>query len=147
MKLRLKTEVNGDYRGVMARFDRKLFEALIPKYGKMEIEAFTGSKKGDVVRLRFIKPIKSEWVSYIIEHGFDDHQAYFIDEGKKLPFPLSYWRHKHVVQKISETRSLIIDDITFKGNNFLFTILLYPALYVAFYPRKKVYRQYFKHTN
>ncbi len=144
MKIRLATEVDGHYQAVMARFDKKLFEALKPKFGKMEVVEFTGSKKGDVVRIKFIRPIKADWVSDIVEHGSDDHMAFFIDIGKTLPFPLAYWRHKHIVQKVSETRSLIIDDMTFKGRNFLFTLILYPALYISFYPRKKVYRKYFK---
>jgi len=144
MKLRLTAEVDGHYQEVMAKFDRKLFEALKPRYGQMEVEEFTGSKKGDVVRLRFITPIKAIWISDIVEHGSDDYQAYFIDEGRKLPFPLKYWRHKHIVKKVSESRSLIIDDMTFEGHNLLLTLFLYPALYVAFYPRKKVYRKYFE---
>ena len=144
MKIRLTTEVDGHYTEVMSRFDKKLFEALKPKFGKMEVLEFTGSEKGDVVRLKFLSPIKADWVSDIIEHGSDDHLAYFIDVGTTLPFPLSYWRHKHIVQKVSGTRSLIIDDMTFKGSNFLFTLILYPALYIAFYPRKYVYQKYFK---
>jgi len=144
MRLRLTTEVDGDYRTVMSGFDIKLFEALKPKFGKMEIKEFTGSKKGDVVRLQFISPFKQEWESKIIEDGSDENHAYFIDIGTTLPFPLTCWRHKHIVKKISDSRSLIIDDMTFKGINFMFTILLYPALLIAFYPRKKVYREYFK---
>ena len=59
MKIRLTTEVDGHYTEVMSRFDKKLFEALKPKFGKMEVLEFTGSEKGDVVRLRFISPIKA----------------------------------------------------------------------------------------
>ena len=69
MKIRLTTEVDGHYQEVMSRFDKKLFEALKPKFGKMEVLEFTGSEKGDVVRLKFLSPIKADWVSDIIEHG------------------------------------------------------------------------------
>lgn len=147
MKIRLTTEVNGNYKAVMAGFDRNLFEALEPKFGKMEVKEFTGSKKGDIVRLQFLSPIKADWVSDIVDHGSDSGHAYFIDEGRILPFPIAYWRHIHIVEKISESRSLIIDDITFKGKNFLFSLFLYPLLYLAFYPRGKVYREYFKKLN
>lgn len=144
MNIRLKTKVDGNYKEIMKRFDRNLFEALKPKLGKMEIVKFTGSKKGDKVHLRFLSPIKTEWISEIIEDGENEKEAYFIDEGTQLPFPISSWKHKHIVQKITENTSYIIDDMTFKGVDFFSTLFLYPALYIAFYPRKSIYKSYFK---
>lgn len=143
MNIQLKTKVKGYYKDIMQRFDQELFEALKPKHADMEIVEFTGSQKGDRVHIRFHSPIKAEWISVITESGQDETEAYFIDEGDQLPFPLAYWRHKHIVQKITEDTSYIIDDITFKGANFLLTTLLYPAIYSGFYPRKKIYKTYF----
>ncbi len=143
MNLQLKTKVKGNYQDIMARFDRQLFEALAPKQGEMEIVEFTGSKKGDRVHIRFKKPIKAEWVSLITEDEVNEKEAYFVDEGVQLPFPLSYWKHKHIVRKATEDTSCIIDDITFRGPNVLMDYLLYPAIYLGFYPRKKVYQEYF----
>ena len=99
MNIQLKTKVDGNYKDIIKQFDRQLFEALKPKGAKMEIVEFTGSKKGDIVHLRFLSPIKAEWISKITEDNEDEKEAYFIDEGIKLPFPLSYWRHKHIVKK------------------------------------------------
>lgn len=144
MNIQLKTKVDGNYKDIIKQFDLELFEALKPKGAKMEIVEFTGSKKGDTVHLRFLSPIKTEWISKITEDHEDDKEAYFIDEGVKLPFPLSYWRHKHIVKKITEDTSYIIDDMTFKGPFSLITLLLYPALYIAFYPRGRIYKSYFK---
>lgn len=143
MNIKIKTKVKGNYRVLMEQFDRKLFEALKPKHADMEIVEFTGSKKGDRVHLRFHQPFPLEWVSIITEDGENEREAFFIDEGAKLPFPLKYWRHKHIVQKITEDSSYIIDDMTFKGANGLITALMYPAIYAAFYPRKKIYQAYF----
>ncbi len=144
MNIQLKTKVDGNYKEIMKRFDRDLFEALKPKGAKMKIEKFTGSKKGDIVHIKFLFPIKTEWISEITEDGENEKESYFIDEGVKLPFPLSYWKHRHVVEKISEDKSYIIDDMTFKGPFFLITWLMYPAIFLGFYPRKKIYRDYFK---
>ncbi len=144
MNIQLKTKVDGNYKEIMELFDRNLFEALKPPYGKMEIVKFTGSKKGDKVHLRFLSPIKTEWISEITEDGEDENESYFIDKGTTLPFPLAYWEHKHIVQKITEDTSYIIDDMTFQGINSFFTFFLYPALYLAFYPRKSIYKSYFK---
>ena len=143
MKIRLQTKVKGYYTDVMSRFDKDLFKALEPDLGKMEIVEFTGSKKGDRVHLRFLQPFKAEWISDIVEDGRDDNSAYFIDEGVKLPFGIQNWRHIHIVEKIDERSSWIIDDIEYTGRNQLHTLLLYPMLFLAFYPRKQKYRSYF----
>ncbi|MEO1515822.1 MAG: hypothetical protein AAFV95_12445 [Bacteroidota bacterium] len=147
MNVRLETEVDGNYKDVMARFDLDLFKALAPKVPPMEIVEFTGSKKGDRVHIRFTSPVQTEWISLITEDGTTDSEAYFVDEGHTLPPGLSYWRHKHIVEKVSENRSRIVDDITFKGSNFILSLLMYPAIYLGFYPRKKIYRQYFKNES
>lgn len=143
MRIQIATEVDGHYQSVMDRFDRDLFEALTPPSGLMEIVEFTGSKAGDRVHIRFLQPVRMDWVSEITEDGSNEEEAYFVDEGVQLPFPLAYWQHKHLVRKLSEDTSLIIDDISFRGRNRIWTNLLYPAIYAGFYPRKKIYRKYF----
>lgn len=144
MNIILKSSVKGNYKNVMAAFDRQLFEALKPPYGKMEILEFTGSHKGDKVHMKFHSPFKAEWISDIIEDEATDEQAWFVDVGIKLPWPLATWTHRHIVEKIDEEHSMIIDDITFTGKNIILTLLLFPAIFLGFYPRKKIYRDYFK---
>lgn len=112
MNFKLKTPVKGNYKTVIAAFDRQLFEALKPSLGKMEILEFTGSKKGDKVHLRFISPVKADWISDIVEDGIDGHRAWFVDQGTTLPWPIKTWTHKHIVEKIDEQNALIIDDRT-----------------------------------
>lgn len=127
----------------MDHFDRDLFEALKPKGATMEIVKFTGSKKGDLVHIRFVRPFKAEWISKITEHGSDGKEAYFVDEGEVLPFPLKKWKHVHRVEKLDEENSIIVDDITFSSNNKLLDLFLYPMMYIGFKPRNKVYKKYF----
>jgi len=143
MKIILKTKVSGNYLEIMERFDLNLFEALKPIGAKMEVEQFTGSKKGDVVELKFLSPIKARWRSKITAHGSDEEKAYFIDEGEILPFPLKHWKHSHIVEKIDKENSLIIDDITFSSGLKLLDFIIYLPLFLSFYPRKKAYRKYF----
>lgn len=143
MRILLKTKVKGNYREVMEQFDRKLFEALLPKQGKTEIAAFTGSRKGDRVHLKFISPIKADWQSDITEDGVDDNKAYFVDEGVVMPFGLKSWRHQHITERIDDTSCYIIDDINFEGKNALLTNILYPVFYFGFAPRKGIYQSYF----
>jgi ligand-binding SRPBCC domain-containing protein len=143
MKIIIKTIVAGNYKNVMQQFDIKLFEALAPKSATMHIKEFTGSKKGDKVHIQFVKPFKADWISDIIEDGYNDTEAYFIDQGRVVPFGISKWQHKHIVKNITNTTCEIIDDITYEGVNLIWTILLYPVLFLGFYPRKKIYKKYF----
>lgn len=144
MNLKLKTAVKGNYKAVMAGFDRQLFEALKPPFGEMEIVEFTGSQKGAKVHIKFHSPITADWISDIVEDEVTDEQAWFVDVGSTLPWPIATWVHRHIVEKVDEEHSMIIDDITFTGKNFILTLFLYPAMFFSFYPRKRIYRQYFK---
>lgn len=143
MRIVIKTKVNGNYKDVMDGFDITLFEALKPKFGRMEIVQFTGSSKGDVVHIRFLSPLKADWISDITEDGTDDNRAYFTDVGRVLPPGLKKWKHLHEVKRISESESFIIDDINYRGLNPLLTVLLYPFLWWTFYSRKAKYHRYF----
>jgi len=128
----------------MAAFDRRLFEALKPPVGKMVIKEFTGSQRGDKVHIQFLSPVKAEWISDIVEDEVTDQRAWFVDVGVKLPWPLVTWTHRHIVERVDDQHSLIIDDISFSGSNFILSLLLYPAIFLGFYPRKKIYKDYFK---
>jgi len=144
MNLVLRTPVRGNYKKVMAAFDRQLFEALKPPIGEMEILEFTGSKKGDKVHIQFHSPIKAEWISDIVEDEVTEERAWFVDVGVKLPWPLATWTHRHIVERVDDQNSLVIDDISFSGNNIILSLFLYPAIFLGFYPRKKIYQEYFK---
>ncbi|MCB0706492.1 MAG: hypothetical protein KDC34_14345 [Saprospiraceae bacterium] len=143
MHIRLETEVDGNFREVIAAFDQRLFEALKPPLAKMEIVEFTGSQKGDRVHIRFLQPIKAEWISIITADEMHETEAWFTDEGTQLPWPLVFWKHQHLIQKVSEDRSLIVDNIQFRAKNAFLSFLLYPAIFMGFWPRKKIYRKYF----
>jgi len=138
-----RTKVTGNYLDIMKRFDRHLFLALAPKLAKIKLEAFTGSQTGDQVHIKFLAPIKTEWISDIIDHGSDEKRAYFVDKGVTLPFPLMFWEHRHVVEKINEHESYIVDDIHFKSYNWVMTALIYPGIWLGFSPRKRIYQAYF----
>ncbi|MCB0737915.1 MAG: hypothetical protein KDC92_10410 [Bacteroidetes bacterium] len=144
MNITLRTKVNGHYMKVMQGFDRNLFEALAPPFPKFSVEAFTGSETGDKVDVKFGWPLNSHWKSDITSHGQNEQETWFVDEGTEMPFGLKKWHHRHVVKKISETESEIIDDMTFKAGNRLASLLLYVPLLFAFLPRKGKYKRYFK---
>ncbi|MDX1476391.1 MAG: hypothetical protein R3301_01755 [Saprospiraceae bacterium] len=143
MRFQISTTVPGNYLDVMGQFDRRLFEYLAPPSSVAEIVAFTGSQTGDRVHLRFRRPWTAEWVSEITEHGQDGNSAWFVDEGTVLPFGLRFWRHRHVVERVDEDVSRIVDDIAFKFRFSLITVLAFPLVYLAFLPRRRLYKTYF----
>lgn len=142
MRFRIKTPIPKNYLKIYKAFDRALFEYLLPSFPSVKIARFDGSKKGDIVHMRF--PLNIEWISVITEDAITDKEAYFIDEGQKLPPGLKYWKHTHLIRKIDENNSVIVDDIIFKGNTAITGYLLHPLLYGSFLPRKKAYKTYFE---
>jgi ligand-binding SRPBCC domain-containing protein len=140
----ITTTVNGHYKKVMNAFDLQLFKALQPKGISMQVAKFTGSKKGDAVHIKFLKPFRAEWISEIIDDGENENESFFIDKGTTIPFGIAVWQHKHIVKNSTASTCKIIDDITFEGVNKLWSVLLWPALYISFLQRKAVYKKYFQ---
>lgn len=145
MKIKIETAVKGNYKDVLAKFDRSLLEQLTPPGAAAELVRFDGSHKGDIVhiRLKLLGLITDEWISEIVDEQTNEKEAFFVDRGTQLPFFLSKWEHHHVVRNIGPNESLIIDDIRFEAHNPIFTALLYPILYAQFAYRKPIYQRIF----
>ena len=141
MKITLKSKVTGNLQFIKDHFDEGLFKYLLPP-GAQLIE-FGGSSTGDTVHLKL--PIAGEWISEITEHHAEDNLYYFIDEGRKLPFPLKTWRHRHVL-KGQEEYTMIEDHMSFSTGFILSDLLFYPVLLLSFLPRLWQYKMYFKNN-
>lgn len=144
MKIYIPILVKGNYKKLIEQFDAKLFNALAPPLAPVKLLRFDGSKKGDVVhiQLSLAGMFKQDWISDITEDGVNEKEAWFVDEGKKLPFFLSYWKHRHLLQNYGENTQ-IVEDIEFKTPFFLLDYLMYPILYLQFAGRKPVYLSVF----
>ncbi|MEX2513425.1 MAG: hypothetical protein WD398_11010 [Cyclobacteriaceae bacterium] len=144
MKIIITTEVDQNYLLVKSGFNVKLFSALNPPFPPVKLLRFDGSHQGDWVSLELnFLLFKSIWTSEIIADQTTKAEFYFIDEGRKLPFFLREWRHKHRIVKKEAQKSFIIDEIDFKAPNRILDFLLYPLLYLQFYGRKPIYKKYF----
>lgn len=144
MKIYLPTLVKGNYKNLIAKFDSKLFESLAPPLMTVKLLQFDGSKKGDIVHIQLSLAgfFPQEWISEITEDEITEKAAWFIDEGKKLPFFLSAWKHKHLLENLGENTQ-IVDFIEFKTPFFLLDYLMYPILYLQFAGRKPIYQKIF----
>lgn len=138
MRISLTSIVNLDPKIVFEGFDSKLFTYLLPPGARLI--QFGGSVTGDVVHLKL--PLAGEWVSVIVENGNTETGYYFVDQGKKLPFPLKEWTHKHIIEAY-QGGTRIVDDMRYSTGNSLLNWLLFPVLYLSFYPRTWQYKNYF----
>jgi ligand-binding SRPBCC domain-containing protein len=138
MNMTLRSKVIGDLSVITNRFDADLFRYLLPP-GAQLIE-FGGSKKGDIVHLKL--PLAGEWISEITEHKVLENMSSFIDEGRKLPFPLKKWKHKHILHR-SGKNTIIEDNMTFSTGCIITDMLFYPVLLAVFLPRTWQYKSYF----
>lgn len=144
MRLYFRTRLKSPVETIKARFTRELFVALAPPWTAIEILRFDGCKKGDEVHLS-IKSLgrPQQWISHITDEGGTDSGWFFVDEGKSLPWPLTYWHHRHGVEKSGDHESKIIDDIVYRASNRFLEWLIYPVLWATFAIRPKRYQQFF----
>lgn len=143
MQLRLQTSVNQPPERVWIGFDERLFRALSPPFPPVEIVRFDGCQAGDVVHLRLnFLLFRQDWISYITAQKTTTEEIYFVDEGRKLPFFLRYWHHRHRLIR-QGSRTLIVDDISYRTPTLLTDWLFYPLLWAQFAYRGPVYKRYF----
>ncbi len=143
MKIIIKTPVAAPMTSVWKGFDETLFTKLSPPFPPVKLLRFDGSLTGDVVslELNFIV-FKQKWTSLIIDQKETEQEIYFVDEGKKLPFFLSFWRHKHRLIKNGEG-TLIADEIEYRTPSILFDYLMYPIFWAQFAYRGPIYKRLF----
>ena len=144
MQLILETHVNQPVQEVISGFNQQLFEALAPPFPKVNLDRFDGCQTGDIVSMQLdFGAFKQAWVSEITRHGSSENNWFFIDEGRKLPSPLKFWRHRHLLTSLPEGGTLIIDHIIYRTANRVLDAAVYPGLLLQFLYRKPVYKKYF----
>lgn len=144
MKIRINTQVAADHNVVRSGFNERLFLALNPPFPPVRLLRFDGCRRGDRVVLRLNFMLFSQvWESLIVDDTADKAGFSFTDRGVRLPFFLSFWEHRHVVQSHAEGGSVITDDIEFRSPFRWTDFLLYPVIYLQFLYRKPIYRKLF----
>ncbi len=143
MKLVLTTNVSSVPQKVWQGFDQTLFEKLAPPFPLIKLLRFDGSEKGDLVEveLNFIV-FRQLWQSLIVDYGQSKDEIWFIDEGRRLPFFLRYWRHRHRLIRIA-SGTQIVDDIEYRTPSVVLDYLMYPLMWLQFAYRKPIYRRVF----
>ncbi len=140
MKLTIRTPIPLPVERIKAGFNRELFLALLP--ASAELLRFDGCERGGEVHLK-LSPLGPLWVSVITEEGTTPRGWSFVDEGRKLPFPLHRWHHHHRVDRVDESHSTIVDDISFDCDPKFLTSAVKPLLWASFRGRPGVYKKFF----
>lgn len=147
MRLRLSTPVAPPPAQVMAGFTRELFLALAPPLPRFTLRRFDGCRRGDLVEIELHalpgRPLP--WTSRITDDGVQpDGTHFFVDEGQRLPPPLRFWRHRHLVAPApGGAGSVIVDDVEYRTASPLLDWLLRPLVWAQFAYRRPVYRRWF----
>ena len=145
MKLYFEAQVKSTVRDIKKGFNEDLFLKLKPPGIVLKLERFDGCEKGDEVHLKMGAPgLLQSWVSEITDSQEGDDFWQFIDEGKVLPKPFTYWKHIHRVEKINDGESSISDSIEYHCKSQLVEKTLWLPLWLSFSIRPGVYRKVFK---
>ena len=145
MHVTLRTAVAQPPAQVMAGFTRELFVALAPPFPKLRVLRFDGCHTGDQVEIELDTLVKRlPWTSLIVDDGqLPDGTLFFVDEGRVLPPPLRYWRHRHLIEPGPRGGSVIVDDLEYRSSSRVLDTLLYPAMWAQFAWRQPIYRRWF----
>jgi len=144
ISLWIETKVKGQPLKIFEGFNENLFRALKPPVMSLDVLRFDGCKIGDQIHLSVgALGITQPWISIITEVHRDDHECYFVDEGKQLPTPFFTWKHTHRIRKFDDYHSLIIEDIQYTCRPQFLEKVLSPLLKFQFSLRSSVYLKFF----
>jgi ligand-binding SRPBCC domain-containing protein len=116
--INIQTLINRPAAEVFSRFDKGLFEKLIPPFAIAERN--DGIYKGAIISVGFKIPFMKTWHSEIIDKDEDSESFWFTDKGiSGMPFGIKEWYHTHRVKILNENQCLIIDEIHFQTGNKL----------------------------
>lgn len=145
MKILFQTPIALPFEKVRDQFNQELFTYITPSLMPFNHLRFDGCKKDDEIHFEFgLMGKKQKWVSFVPFEETNEKGWSFVDEGKVLPWPLSYWRHHHRVDKVSENESMIVDDIEYQCSPSYLTPLVAPAIWAFFAVRPYRYKKYFQ---
>ncbi|MFH6983272.1 SRPBCC family protein [Marinoscillum luteum] len=143
MRILVSTRVQASCQVVKSGFTEQLFLSLNPPFPPVKLLRFDGCEKGDWVTLELnFLLFRQQWISEITEVSEEAGSWNFVDIGRKLPFFLKTWKHRHSVKQVGEGAE-IVDAIRFTTGSLVSDLLLYPILWVQFLYRKPIYKRWF----
>ncbi len=143
-KIYLETPVQVNLVPLIEGFNSSLLTRLQPPLGEMTLTRYDGNSVGDEIHIEIhLMGQTVNWVSVIAEEKQSAQEYTFVDVGRELPFPLSYWHHRHTLKQVSDGRSLIIDEVEFECRPALLEWAVKPMMLWMFKSRVPIYQKYF----
>jgi len=141
--LNIQTKINRPASEVFSRFDKGLFEELIPPFAIAERN--DGIEIGAIISVGFKIPFMKTWHSQIINKGKDSMSFWFTDKGiSGMPFGIKEWTHTHRVKILNDNQCLIIEEIYLETNYKLLDKICSLIFTGAMKGRKKTYKKFFE---
>jgi len=143
MQFKIITPVQQSVADVYKQFDKSLLMKLTPPGMKVALKRYdepTVPGSMVIIETKMLGIIKQQWENEITEVQESEDSSYFVDEGRKLPFPLKTWRHKHLIRKGNGCTE-IVDDVSYSAG--WLTWLIHPIVWLQFAWRKPQYRKFF----
>ena len=140
--IKTQTKINKQFSLVKKLFvdkEGKLLRSLLPPFCKLL--HYKGIRRGAIIKISlFGKPCKFKVVTY----STSNDKLYFNDiikEGKLLG--ISYWSHRHKINKLSNDSTVIIDEVTFTSRNKYRDFILHVLFSASFVVRSIQYKIFF----
>ncbi|RXK47557.1 SRPBCC family protein [Aquirufa rosea] len=138
---RVKTKIKAPILHIWSLFDQNLLARLSPPFPPIKINRFDGCRRGDLVQLEIkLGFTRLIWDSEITDDFESENKIYFIDEGRRIPLGITFWKHQHILEKIDSRETWIIDHINYSTRSKFLDILLYPLLWGMIIYRKPLYQ-------
>ncbi|QKS70997.1 hypothetical protein FLK61_30220 [Paenalkalicoccus suaedae] len=133
-----KTEINKPIKDVWEFFQTNENLVAITGFPKITLLGDKDVFEGSHVHLKMdFFLVKLDWQGEITKVV---PEAYFMDEGKKLPFPFKEWRHVHAFKELSPSKTKMIDRVEF--SSYVPAPLIKAMLIGMFSDRKRQLKKY-----
>ena len=138
-----KVEIDcNDIKKVKNEFNNLMFLKHLTKPLPLKIIEWDGTDDGAKAHLAFWF---FGWKDFKVKHqDYKKRSSFlsFIDKGFVLPFGLTFWEHKHTVEKV-DSKILVKDLLEFSHGSKVLEYLLFPILVSPIFIRKILYHLYF----
>ena len=140
--IKTKTNISKPFSVVKKAFvdkEGKLLQSLLPPFCKLL--HYKGVRRGAIIKISlFGKKCTFKVVTYSTSYD----KLYFNDiikEGKLLG--ISFWSHRHKINKLSDNDTVIIDEVTFTSRNRYKDFILHVLFLASFIVRSIQYKIFF----
>ena len=140
--IKTKTNISKPFSVVKKAFVDKqgeLLQSLLPPFCKLL--HYKGVRRGAIIKISLFG---KKCTFKVVTYSTSNDKLYFNDiikEGKLLG--ISFWSHRHKINKLSDNDTVIIDEVTFTSRNRYKDFILHVLFLASFIVRSIQYKIFF----